>query len=138
MSDNVRLSTCAMPGENQASPERDAATLADSHESDSRPRSLRKHAGFTVLFVALTVVVSIAAAAAGKTDAFAWPAPAMDEVAPSTSEASPHCALKYAAVLDLAELARRYGKASPIYLHAFNKVAAQMNACGRSERYAAS
>jgi hypothetical protein len=50
---------------------------------------------------------------------------------------SAHCALKYAAVLDLAELARRDGKSSSAYLHAFSNVASQMNDCGSGARYAA-
>uniref|UniRef100_S0DGT6 Uncharacterized protein n=1 Tax=termite gut metagenome TaxID=433724 RepID=S0DGT6_9ZZZZ len=101
--------------------------------------TLKKRGVVTMLLLALVAVVSVTAETGGETNAFAWPVPAAVEEAPRpASGASPHCALKYAAMLDLAELARRDGKSSAAYLHAFDKVTAQMNACDAGERYVAS
>jgi hypothetical protein len=100
-----------------------------------------------MLIVALSVVVAVAAGTAGETNAFAVPVLVVDDAplsvsalpAPSApSPHSPHCALKYAAVLDLAELARRDGKSSTAYQRAFNRVAGEMNDCGNGARYVAS
>ena len=90
-----------------------------------------------MLIVALTAVVAVTAGAAGETNAFAMPIPGMDGVPPPSSH-SVHCSLKYAAVLDLAELARRDGKSSSAYQHAFSNVAGQMSDCDNGARYAGS
>lgn len=110
---------------------------ACAQQNATRTRSFMKRARLAMLIVALTAVVAVTAGTAGETNAFAMPIPGMDGVPPPSSH-SVHCSLKYAAVLDLAELARRDGKSSSAYQHAFNKVTGQMNNCSGGERYAAS
>ncbi|MGF7131150.1 hypothetical protein P3T40_002632 [Paraburkholderia sp. EB58] len=113
-----------------------------SRENTTRTCSFIKRTRFVMLIVALMAVVAVAAGTAGETNAFAVPVP--DDVSqsasalPSPSPHSQHCALKYAAVLDLAELARRDGKSSSAYQHAFNRIAGEMNDCGSGARYVAS
>jgi hypothetical protein len=106
---------------------------------------------FATLIVALAAVVAVTAGTAGETNAFAVPVPGVDDGPFPTSILAPHsphsphlprlshpprCALKYAAVLDLAELARRDGKSSSVYRHAFNNVAGQIDECNSGARYA--
>jgi hypothetical protein len=132
-----------------------------SPEPASRRRSLRKRCGIALLMAALPAVVAIAATAGGEANAFALPAPftevllkeaplteaplkgelpssvpqASRLVAPDSPSSS--CGLHYAALLDLAELARYYGEGSGAYRHAFGRVANQLDACRNDERYAA-
>jgi len=117
-----------------------------SHENATCSHFFLRRTRLALLIVALVAVVAVAAGTAGETNAFAVPVPGVDEVPLSGSVLPPdssrsfhsaHCALKYAAVLDLAELARRDGKSSSAYLHAFSNVASQMNDCGSGARYAA-
>ena len=117
---------------------------AHLHENATRSRSFMKRMRFVMLIVALTAVVAVTAGAAGETNAFAVPMPGVDDVPQSASALPPRsshsarCALKYAAVLDLAELARRDGKSSSAYQHAFSNVAGQMSDCDNGARYAGS
>ncbi|MEW6346585.1 MAG: hypothetical protein AB1704_38615 [Pseudomonadota bacterium] len=144
-----------------------AGSLATrSPEPTSRSRSLRKRCGIALLMAALSAVVAITATAGGEANAFALPvplteappsevpftavpltkAPLTDELPPHVQQAprplaldsaSPPCGLHYAALLDLAELARHYGKGSGAYRHAFGSVTNQLDACRSDERYAA-
>ena len=139
-----------MRGEPKMTGAQDGMKSARSRENATRPRSFMKRARLATLIVALTAVVAVAAGTAGETNAFALPVPGGNDVplagsalAPHSTYSSPsshsaHCALKYAAVLDLAELAHRDGKSSSAYRHALNNVAGQMNDCDSGARYAAS
>ncbi|WP_143788308.1 hypothetical protein [Paraburkholderia phenazinium] len=126
-------------------------TPARSRENVTRTRSFFRRMKFATLIVALAAVVAVTAGTAGETNAFAVPVPGVDDGPFPTSILAPHsphlphlprlshpprCALKYAAVLDLAELARRDGKSSSVYLHAFNNVAGQIDECNSGARYA--
>lgn len=136
-------------------------TARRSPASGSRNRGLQKRGGIAVLLAALSAVVAIAATTGGEANAFALPVPfaevlpaerTLAEVPPSDvtpaddmpldarQAPQPHsssCGLRYAAVLDLAEFARHYGKTSGAYRHAFGSVANQLDACRTDERYAA-
>jgi hypothetical protein len=133
-----------MRSEPQVTEARGSMKTARSRENATRARAFMKHGRFVMLIVVLMAVVAVAAGTASETNAFAVPVPGVDDVPqsasalPSPSPHSPHCALKYAAVLDLAELARRDGKSSSAYQHAFNRVAGEMNDCGSGARYVAS
>ena len=98
--------------------------------------SLCKLTGLIMLTVAIALMAAVVARVGGATDAFPLPIPTEHSPQPA-SDLPPHCALKYAAVLDLAELERSYGKSSGAYLHAFGNVAGQMNDCHKGERYSA-
>jgi hypothetical protein len=142
-----------MRGEPHMTDAQDGMKSARSRENATRTRSFMKRARLATLIAALTAVVAVTAGTAGETNALALPVPGGDDVplagsalpphstysSPSSPSAhSAHCALKYAAVLDLAELAHRDGKSSSAYRHAFNNVAGQMNDCDSGARYAAS
>jgi hypothetical protein len=144
---DVQSSGVVMRGEPKMTAAQDGMKSARSRENATRPRSFMKRARLATLIVALTAVVAVAAGTAGETNAFALPVPGGDDVPLAESALPPHsspsmhsahCALKYAAVLDLAELAHRDGKSSSAYRHAFNNVAGQMNDCDSGARYAAS
>jgi hypothetical protein len=119
---------------------RHGMNLAHTRENATRTRSFLKRTRLVMLIVALTAVVIVTAGAAGETNAFALPVPGMDSTQLSASGLAPHsshsihCELKYAAVLDLAELARHEGKSSRTYQHAFHNVSGQMNDCNSSAR----
>jgi|GEM_PF-1395662 len=143
-----------MQGEPQARGGQGSMTPARSRENVTRTRSFFRRMKFATLIVALAAVVAVTAGTAGETNAFAVPVPGVDDGPFPTSILAPHsphsphlphlprlshpprCALKYAAVLDLAELARRDGKSSNVYLHAFNNVAGQIDECNSGARYA--
>ena len=139
-----------MRGQPHMTDAQDGMKSARSRENATRTRSFIKRVRLATLIVALTAVVAVTAGTAGETNAFALPVPGGDDVpvagadvAPHSTYSSPsspsaHCALKYAAVLDLAELAHRDGKSSSAYRHAFNNVAGQMNDCDSGAHYAAS
>lgn len=116
------------------------AHLTHRQENATRTRSFMKRTRLVMLIVALTAVVVVTAGAAGETNAFALPVAGTDSSQLSASGLAPHsshslhCELKYAAVLDLAELARHEGKSSSTYQHAFNNVSGQMNDCSSSAR----
>jgi hypothetical protein len=48
---------------------------------------------------------------------------------PAAAELPPRCAANYAALLDLAELAREYGKSSVSFVNAIDSVAGQLDDC---------
>lgn len=137
-----------MQGEPQARGGQGSMTPARSRENVTRTRSFFRRMKFATLIVALAAVVAVTAGTAGETNAFAVPVPGVDDGAFPASILAPHsphlprlshpprCALKYAAVLDLAELARRDGKSSSVYRHAFNNVAGQIDECNSGARYA--
>jgi hypothetical protein len=140
-----------MQGEPQARGGQGSMTPARSLENVTRTRSFFRRMKFATLIVALAAVVAVTAGTAGETNAFAVPVPGVDDGPFPTSILAPHsphsphlprlshpprCALKYAAVLDLAELARRDGKSSSVYRHAFNNVAGQIDECNSGARYA--
>ena len=140
-----------MQGEPQARGGQGSMTPARSRENVTRTRSFFRRMKFATLIVALAAVVAVTAGTAGETNAFAVPVPGVDDGPFPTSILAPHsphsphsprlshpprCALKYAAVLDLAELARRDGKSSSVYRHAFNNVAGQIDECNSGARYA--
>ncbi|SDG24892.1 hypothetical protein [Paraburkholderia phenazinium] len=126
-----------------------------SPASGSRTRCLRKGGGVALLVAALSAVVAIAATTGGAANAFALPVPfaevrltevPLSDDLPLHAPPAPHplyrpdslsCGLHYAVVLDLAELARQYGKGSHAYRHAFGSVANQLDVCRTDERYAA-
>ena len=140
-----------MQGEPQARGGQGSMPPARSRENLTRTRSFFRRMKFATLIVALAAVVAVTAGTAGETNAFAVPVPGVDDGPFPTSILAPHsphsphlprlshpprCALKYAAVLDLAELARRDGKSSSVYRHAFNNVAGQIDECNSGARYA--
>ena len=140
-----------MQGEPQARGGQGSMTPVRSRENVTRTRSFFRRMKFATLIVALAAVVAVTAGTAGETNAFAVPVPGVDDGPFPTSILAPHsphlphlprlshpprCALKYAAVLDLAELARRDGKSSSVYRHAFNNVAGQIDECNSGARYA--
>lgn len=113
--------------------ERGGMTPGDSR----RTGFLRKLTGLATLAAALALMVALAARVGGDTDALPVPIPAAQPT-PGAAGSPPQCALKYAAVLDLAELARGYGKSSGVYRHAFGNVSGQMDACRTGKHHASS
>ncbi|QCP53512.1 hypothetical protein FAZ95_31210 [Trinickia violacea] len=86
---------------------------------------LRKFAFLVPLIVAFAAL-----AAATISVANAAPPANAEPPAPSAeSELPPRCAANYAALLDLAELAREYGKSSVSFVHAIDSVAGQLDDC---------
>ena len=86
---------------------------------------LRKFAFLVPLIVAFAAL-----AAATVSVANAAPSTDADQAAPSAeSQLPPRCAANYAALLDLAELAREYGKSSVSFVHAIDSVAGQLDDC---------
>lgn len=94
-----------------------------------------------MLIVAVTVMTVVVTRVDSETDAFPLAMP--QQPAPSTSAtlaaAVPpsHCALQYAALLDLAQMARNDGVSSDTYRRALHKVSARLNECQADERHAA-
>jgi len=122
-----------MQEDRQLNSEHGTMTPGDSR----RHGSLRKLTGLATLVAALTLMVALAARVGSGTDAFPVAIPATQRM-PGAAGLPPQCALKYAAVLDLAELARGYGKSSGVYRHAFGDVSGQMDACRTGKHYASS
>ncbi|WP_449182342.1 hypothetical protein [Trinickia sp. YCB016] len=86
---------------------------------------LRKFAFLVPLIVAFAAL-----AAATVSVANAAPSADAEQPAPSAeSQLPPRCAANYAALLDLAELAREYGKSSVSFVHAIDSVAGQLDDC---------
>jgi hypothetical protein len=98
--------------------------------------------GFVTLTVALvvTLMATVVTEVDSKTDAF--PVALLDEVTssaaatPTASAQLSHCALQYAAVLDLAELHRNDGASSNAYRSALGTVSARLNDCTPDEHHA--
>ncbi|RFU44937.1 hypothetical protein D0B32_24605 [Paraburkholderia sp. DHOC27] len=83
------------------------------------------------LMVAATIMVALVVRVGSDTDPFPVAIPgeaAALEASPlAMSGEPPHCGLKYAAVLDLAELGRSYGKESQTYRRAVDKVSGKVS-----------
>lgn len=79
-------------------------------------------------------ITAVLAARTGDAANALFPQPPEVRARQPVSGLPPQCALKYAAVLDLAELGQRYGKSSDTYLHAFGSVAGQMHTCDSGSR----
>jgi hypothetical protein len=94
------------------------------------------------LIVALVVMLSATVVTEVDSEIDAFPVALLTEVTPSaahtpTASAQPlHCALQYAAVLDLAELHRNHGATSNAYRSALGKVSAKLNDCTPDEHHA--
>jgi hypothetical protein len=87
---------------------------------------LRKFAFLVPLAVAF---VALAAATISVANAAAPGAQAEPPSPPAAAELPPRCAANYAALLDLAELAREYGKSSVSFVNAIDSVAGQLDDC---------
>jgi len=86
---------------------------------------LRKFAFLVPLIVAFAALAAatVSVANAAPSANIAQPAP------PAAPELPPRCAANYAALLDLAELAREYGKSSVNFVNAIDSVAGQLDDC---------
>jgi hypothetical protein len=107
-----------------------------SMTASTRASSIGLAIGALVLLVAVTLMTAVVARVDSQTDAFQVAITA-DAAPLASTRLAPHCALRYTAVLDLAELGRSYGKTSGAYRHAFGHVSGKMNDCRAGEQYAA-
>jgi hypothetical protein len=81
-------------------------------------------------FLVPLVVAFAALAAATLSVANAAPAAPTEQPAPSAAaDLPPRCAANYTALLDLAKLAREYGKSSVSFVNAIDSVAGQLDDC---------
>jgi hypothetical protein len=98
--------------------------------------------GLMTLIVALVVTLMATVVTEVDSDTDAFPVALVTEPAssaapvPTASAPPPHCALQYAAVLDLAELHRSNGATSDAYRSALGKVSAKLNDCTPDEHHA--
>lgn len=98
--------------------------------------STRLATSMLTLLVAITVMTVVVAKVDSETDAFPVAIP-VEASSLASSSLPPRCALQFAAVLDLAELERSYGKTSGAYRQAFGNVSGKIHDCRANERYAA-
>jgi hypothetical protein len=138
-----------MRGDQSVEGERDAVAPTRPDEVGRHPRFSGSSAnclgkltslliGSVTLIAAVTAMTAVVTRVDSETDAFPMTIPV--EASPSAaaalakSDPAPPCALKYADVLDLAELERSYGKTSRAYRGAVGNVSGRLNDCRITER----
>ncbi|MEQ5842902.1 hypothetical protein N0A02_25940 [Paraburkholderia acidicola] len=99
-------------------------TAPSSPHTDFASRSRRKR-----IALALSIAVATLADAGCVATVPPPPSPPIDAVPFATAELPPQCVVSYVALLDLAELARRYGRASSVFLDALGDLSDQLNNC---------
>jgi hypothetical protein len=110
------------------------------NQSTLTGKSMRTFVVTLIVSVVITLTAIVVTEVDSKTDAF--PVALLTETAslaapaPTASAKPQHCALQYAAVLDLAELHRSNGVASDAYRSALGKVSAKLNDCTPDEHHA--